>query len=274
MIARAWLAFAAMLLSTLLTLSCATPLMSLPAGPGAVATDAAAALAEATGVCRRINSITAEVGVLGRVGGRRTRGRLLAGLASPAFAYLDAPAPFGASLFIFAAREDGATLLLPRDRRVLESRSPSELLEAVTGLPLDPGELRTTLTGCDASDEVAGARALGRDWRMIPGRRERYLRRGGPDDPWRLVLVVARDPGRPAWRAEYRDFSSSVPRAIRLVSAEPGAFDLQLTLSQVEINTTIDVEAFHPPVPPTFTPISIEELRDAGPMADRTSTSD
>src|SRR5262245_55325481 len=98
--------------------------MKLPTGPGTPAPDAAALFDQAAAACRRVNTITAEIAVTGSVRGRRLRGRLLAGLAPPASARLEAPAPFGEPLFIFAARDEEATLLLPRDNRVLR-RAPA-----------------------------------------------------------------------------------------------------------------------------------------------------
>jgi hypothetical protein len=261
---RAWLALA----SALVVASCGAPLMKLPPGPGAPATDAAEALVEAIAACGTISTMSAEVGVAGRVGGRRTRGRLLAGLASPASAYLDAPTPFGASAFIFAARENDATLLLPRDRRVLEHGRPADVLEAVAGVALGPGQLLATLTGCAQASAAAGGRTLGPDWRKISGPPDLYLHRERPAAPWRLVLVVHRDAGRGEWQAEYREFSDDLPHAIRLTSLDSSRFDLRLTMSQVEINAALDEGTFQLRVPPGYAPITIDQLRDAGPLAD------
>lgn len=267
---RAWLVLAAAMVTT----SCGTPLMRVPLGPGAASTDAAELLAQALDTCSGVRTFTAEVAVSGRIAGRRARGRLLAGLSTPASAYLDAPAPFGASAFIFAAHDDDAMLLLPRDRRVLEHGVPADILEAVTGVPLGPADLRMTLTGCDEEGDLSGARALGPDWRMIPGRLDRYLHREPNAGPWRLVMVLHREAGRPEWRAEYSDFFRNLPRTIRLTSADSARFDLQLTLSQMEINGPLEAGTFQPQVPAGYAPITIDEIRDAGPLAERTAKSD
>jgi hypothetical protein len=42
-----------------------------------------------------------------------------------------------------------------------------------------------------------------------------------------------------------------------------------LRVSQLEINTTIDSKAFEIEVPRDAVPLSIEELRRAGPLGDR-----
>src|SRR5205814_10208034 len=145
------------------------------AGPGTPASEAPAALAEAITACRTINDFTAEIAVSGSVGGRRMRGRLLAGFAVPASVRLVAPAPFGAPVFSFVARGNDGTVLLPRDQRVLEHGRPDAMLEAVTGVSMTPAELRTTLTGCAEERNAAGdARSLGSGWLMIPGARRLY----------------------------------------------------------------------------------------------------
>jgi hypothetical protein len=155
---------------------CAAPLMNLPTGPGVASPAGAAALADATAACSDVSTLTAEVTVSGSVGGNRMRGRLLAGVAAPASARLEAAAPFGAPIFIFVARAGEATLLLVREDRVLDRGDPADVLEAVTGVPLSPADLRTTLTGCAAHADVAGARILDDEWLVIPDGDARRLR--------------------------------------------------------------------------------------------------
>lgn len=251
------------LVAALVTTSCAVPMMKLPTGPATPAADAADAFAQATDACRGVLTFSAEVGLSGRVGGRRARGRLLAGVAAPASVYLDAPAPFGASVFIFAAVGDQATLLLPRDRRVLERGDPAEVLEAVAGVALTPAEVRETLTGCASQAADAAANAFGENWRVIPGASSVYLRRDRPADPWRVVAAV-----HPGWRAEYRDFSEGMPRTIRLIGDGPSRFDLRLSLSQVEVNVPLEESVFRPAVPQGYAPVTLDEVRDAGPLAE------
>jgi hypothetical protein len=268
-IERSALATAAILVSTLLAAGCGVPLMTLPEPAGAPTIDATAAFNEAVTACRPIDTITAELGVSGRVGGRRLRGRLLAGLSAPASAYLDAPAPFGASLFLLAAHDDEATLLLPRDRRVLEHGQPAAILEAITGVPLAPDDLRLTLTGCVPPSDATTALQPADAWRVIPGAREVYLHKAGANEPWQIVAVVHREGRQQTWRAEYRDFLGGLPRTVRLTSADAERFDLRLSLSQVDINVPLDAATFHLDVPPGFLPVTLQELRDAGPLADR-----
>ncbi len=218
-----------------------------------------------------MSSITAELSVSGRANGQRLRGRVLAGLAAPASVYLDAAAPFGASLFIYAARDSEATLLLPRDQRVLRHGDPAAVLEAVTGVPLGAEALRRTLTGCAPESGVSSGRAFGTTWRAVTlSSGDAYLRRQPSGAPWRLVAVVYRDAGGSGWRADYADFEDSLPRTIRLISADEGRrFDLRLGLSQVDLNPQLAADVFDVRVPESASPISLEELRRAGPTGER-----
>jgi hypothetical protein len=251
--------------------SCA-PLMKLPSGTGTPISDGAAALSEATTACRAVSTITAEIAVSGSVGGRGVRARLLAGLAAPALARLEALAPFGQPLFFFVARDGDATLLLPRDDRVLEHGRPEAVLEAVAAVPLDAEGLRVVLTGCAVAPDAVHARQLGDDWRVVPdGERDLYLHRDSHVAGWRIVAAVHRESSTPAWRAEYGEFNTAVPpnglpRTVRLASVGSNRFDLRLILSQVEINAKLDDGVFNLQVPATATPITLPELRTAGPL--------
>jgi hypothetical protein len=244
--------------------------MKLPSGPWAPARDAAGALAEATSTCRGITTLIAEVGVSGSIGGQGIHGRLLVGLASPASARVEAVAPFGQPVFIFVARAADATLLLPRDDRVLEHGKPEAVLETLTGVPLDAASLRTTLTACPLAPDSGSGRSSGDRWRVIAdGSTEVYLRRESRSTRWYVAAMVHRGSGAAsdaAWRAEYADVQNGLPRTVRLVSADSKRFALRLTLSQLEINTALDAEVFRVQVPRTAAPISLQELKAAGPL--------
>jgi hypothetical protein len=257
---------AALVVAGLAATSCGAPLLKLPTGAGTPASDTADVLTGATRACRTISTISAEIAVSGSVGGQRIRGRILAGLSAPASMYLEAPAPFGAPLFVLGATDDDATLLLPRDRRVLEHGRPDQVLEAVAGVPLGPADLRSTLTGCDGTNaEASKARAFGDSWRLVPGARELYLHRQRSGEPWRLVSIV--QTGANGWRADYRDFLNDLPRDISLVSTDPRRFTLRLGLSQVEINGPLEPSTFHVNIPPGTETLTLDELRAGGPLS-------
>lgn len=265
--------------------------MKLPSGPGAPAADAADALTDATAACRAVSAISADIAASGSVDGQRLRGHLLTGLAAPASARLEAVAPVGQPLFIFVASNGDATLLLPREDRVLEHGPPSAVLEAVAGVPLDPAELREALTGCAPLAASPQGRSFGPDWRVVSlGSTDLYLRRDPKLARWQLVAAVhsstLREPrGRPeqgrgttgqapstgsgqvrsGWRAEYRDFQGGLPRSVHLVSTDDTRFNLILNLSQVALNEALGPEVFRVDVPRSAERITLGELRHARP---------
>jgi hypothetical protein len=251
-------------------LSCGRAVMKLPTGANLPAADGASVVMQATAACAAVSTLTAQIAVNGSVGGRRLRGTLLAGFGRPASARLEAVAPFGQPLFILAAENNSATLLLPRDNRVLP-RAPSDaVLEAIAGVPVDAAGLRTTLTGC-AAPNAAATKRFGDDWRSAPaGDTDVYFQRDGRDGMWQLVAAVHHDAARGDWRAEFRDFSDGLPRTIRLISTDSKRFDLRLALSQVETNVPLGSEAFTVMIPREATPITLDDLRSAGPLAPQT----
>ena len=252
------------------TASCGASLMKLPAGPGAPAADARDALSQATDVCRTINSMTAEASVAGSAGGRSLRARLNIGLQAPDSTRLEAIGPFARPLFTLAGRGDSATLLLHDDNRILQDGRPAAVLEALTGVALGAADLRLALTGCASSETPTGeARQLGDDWRSLQnGSTTIYLRRDPRTAPWQLVAAVHRPADRPEWRAEYRDFANGLPQRIRLVSNEADRFDLRLSMSGIEMNPPLPAAAFEVKIPPAAQPITLDELRRAGPLRD------
>ena len=241
--------------------------MKLPAGPGAPATDAADALKQATAACVGIRTLTAEVAASGKVSGQRVRVRLSVGVDAPASARLEAVAPFGPPIFILVATNDDATLLLPRDDRVLQHGRPAEVLDAVAGVPLSAADLHAVLTGCAPAMPQSEGRALGDDWRLMtaPGGDALYLHRPGAAQPWQLVSVVRR-----AWRVDYRDALNGLPRTMRITSvprdgAAGSSFDLTLVLTQVETNVPLGPDVFRVDIPQAARPITLDELRHARP---------
>jgi hypothetical protein len=186
-----------------------------------------------------------------------------------ASARLEAVAPVGQPLFIFVASNTDATLLLPRDDRVLEHGPPAELLEAVTGVPLDGAGLRAALTGCATAAPSEG-RKLNEDWIVVPeGSTDLYLHRDKKAGRWQLVAALHRPSGGDArdagWRAEYRDFQDGLPRAVHLANAGGARFDLSLTLSQVALNEPLGPEVFRVEIPASAARITLDELRHARP---------
>lgn len=244
---------------------CAKPRLELPSGPSRPLADAAAVIDEAFGHCADLRTITLELGLSGRAGGEKLRGRLLAGLARPSSIRLEAVAPFGPPAFILAASADESVLLLPRDDLVLRDAPPHRILEALAGIDVEPGDLLAFLAGCPAAAAAAGtARRFGGDWAAVDlaDGAVAYLRRV---PTWRIAAVV-----RPRLRVTFEQWGGSHPALVRLQNRADGTagFDLLLKLSQVERNTALPPEAFTVDVPPDAESITLDELRRAGPMRD------
>jgi hypothetical protein len=249
--------------------SCAAPLAKLPSGPGVPAQDASDVIQAATSACRPLSDISLELTVSGSIAGGRVRGRLLAGVTRLGAVRLEAVAPAGQPVFFLTngigAVQPGATLLLPRDNRVLERGRFGAVLEAVTGIPIDASLLFSVLTACVPSVDATGT-ALGEDWRRVAaGAFDVYVHRE-KDGSWRLAAMLSGPNPGPGWRAEYGAFKDGLPRSIRLVSASPGAFDLQLALSQIELNPSLGDEVFRLQIPGSAKPITLDELKASGPL--------
>jgi len=248
--------------------------MTLPTGPGTPVSvaDAAARLDQATAVCRTVRTLTAEIAVSGSAGTRRLRGRLSAGLSAPASAYLEAVAPFGPPLFIFAATGDDATLLLPRDNRVLQHGRPDAVLEATAGVPFAAADLLPLLTGCTSVTAPMEIRGFGDRWTVVATPEGGlYLRREKAAESWRIVANERRAADGARWRAEFSEFRDGLPRSIRVTSLDEDggvrrAFDLKLVLSQVDLNMPLDAAVFTIQVPAAAGPITLDELRASGPL--------
>ncbi|MSO82434.1 MAG: hypothetical protein EXQ53_03945 [Acidobacteria bacterium] len=206
--------------------------------------------------------MTAELSLSGRAGGRALRGRAIAGFERPGSLRLEGVAPLGPPGFILAGR-DRATLLLPRDNRVLRAARAEDILGALTGVALAPADLQAILTGCVASMPGAtGGRLHRNGWASIdlPGDATLYLERVGA--AWQV-----RAARRPGWQIGYPAWQGGFPRDVRLRSVDPTVdVDLTAAVSQLEANVTIDPAAFTVTVPADALPLTMAELRDRGPL--------
>ena len=192
--------------------------------------------------------------------------RAIAGFERPDSLRLEGVAPFGPPAFILAGRGDTATLLLPRDNRVLRDARAADILGALTGVALAPEDLQGVLTGCVASIPGAmGGRLHQNGWASIdlPDGATLYLKRIGAG--WQ-----PRAARRPGWRIDYPEWQDAFPHTVRLRSADPMVdVDLTAAVSQLEAGVTIAPAAFTVAVPADALPITIAELRNAGPLRGR-----
>jgi outer membrane lipoprotein-sorting protein len=244
-----------------LTSSCARTTLTLPTGGGTPIADAAAVHAEVSRGCAGVRTLTAELALSGRAGGQGIRGRAVVGFERPDAMRLEGVAPIGPPAFILVSTRGDATLLLPRDGRVLRGARPEEILGALTGVALAPADLQAILTGCVVpSATVASASQLG-EWVVLEldGGATLYLRR----DRGALQVRAAR---RDGWQIEYAAWQGAFPGSVRLVSTREPRVDVTAQISQFETNVDLDAAAFAVQVPADTAPITLDELRAAGPL--------
>lgn len=210
--------------------------------------------------------MTASLGLSGRARGERVGGRVDIGLAAPARARLEGfpPVLYGSRpFFVLAADGDRATLHLPRDGRVIRDAPPDAIVDALAGVAVGPDELRNILSGCGLGGEPGGdGRLFDNGWAAAPqGDATIYLRpaEGG----WRVAAAR-----RGGMQVHYDDYVGRRPQRVRLRAEDAGrvAADITLRLSDVEWNVEIDERAFAVDVPPSAVPMTLDELRAAGPL--------
>jgi outer membrane biogenesis lipoprotein LolB len=245
----------------LLLVGCASRRLSLPTDQGAPLPDFAQIHEQLSAACRGVRTMTAELALSGRAGDEKLRGRVVSGFARPESMRLEGVAPFGPPAFILVARDGAATLLLPRDGRVVRDARPEEILGALTGVTFAPADLAAILTGCvTAAPRPLAGRVHGNGWASIDleGGATVYLRREG--STWR-VRAARRD----GWQIDYAMWQGSFPASVRLQSESPRV-DLTAAVSQLEVNVDLDASAFALNVPSSARPLSVAELRDNGPL--------
>jgi hypothetical protein len=255
------LAFGVVVLS-----GCGARRLELPTGTGVPFPAHEEAYRSATQACRGVSSMTAEIRVSGRVGRQKVRGRVLAGLSRPDNLRLEGVAPFGAPAFILAASGGKGTLLLPRDPAILEGERPDAILDALIGVNLAPDALLAILAGCPVSggEPVAGF-AFGEELvRVDLAEGGSAFLRGEEDGDWVLLSSVSGP-----LRVDYSDRSPRASGQLHLWVDAPSAVDLRLQVAGADINVALGPEAFEVNVPARAVPITLDELREAGPLARR-----
>lgn len=251
-------------LVVLLTAGCAARVFTPPTDTGMPLPDLAAVQEQVFRSCRGVRTLQAELRLGGRAGGQSLAGaRVHAGFDRPASMRLEGVRPFGGPEFILTTRGEAGTLLLPRAERVVRGERAEAILGALTGVALAPADLLSVLTGCVVPSPAASAGRVHRNRVAsldLAAGATIYLRRSA--GVW--APVAAR---RDGWTIEYPSMQGSFPGVVRLRSTATGpAVDLTVTLSQIETNADIAPEAFDLPVPAGATPMTLDELREAGPL--------
>lgn len=248
--------------------ACAHRGIALPAGEGEPFPEYAAAFDEAARPCRDVRSLSAELAVSGRVGGGKVRIRVIAGISATGGLRLEGVAPFGPPAFVLAASGGTATLLLPRDNRVLRGERASAVLDALVGLDLDAADLLALLTGCVVpAPGVSGGRQYASGWARIDlaGGAAVFLHRDA-GQAWRI-----RAGARPPLRVEYEPGAGAAPATVHLrLDGDRGrSSGLRIALSQVELDARLGPGVFTVSIPADARPITLAELRAASPAGER-----
>jgi hypothetical protein len=247
--------------------SCTSPRVTLPSGTGTPFPDFAAAYTQATAECRAVRTMSASLSLSGRAGSTKLAARIDAGFAEPGRLRLEGypRVNFGGKpFFVLVASGPTATLVLTRDGRVLRGAAPSAIIEALAGVALEPDELRALVSGCAlGAGQPSAGRSFGKGWASVDaGDSTAFLRQ--LEGQWRVIAA-----SRGSLTIEYSNFAGGRPSTAHLhTTPAPGVApaDLTLRISQVEINTPLDDGVFNVDVPRDAVPLTLEELRRAGPL--------
>jgi len=244
--------------------ACASPRVALPSGDASPFPDAAAAYDAAVRGCRAVQTMAARLDLSGRAGGQGLRGQVDAGFEAPDRIRLEMRAPMGRPVFILVASGADATLYLPRDDRVLRDATTADIVEALVGLRLEAAELRAAISGCGLEIAPPGdGREYAGGWVAVSaGTSTAYLRE--EEGRWRMVAAT-----RPPLSVHYSAFTLSRPSTVRLQAPEPARADVTVRLTDVSVNVPLAPGVFEIAVPESAEPLTIGELRRAGPLGVR-----
>jgi hypothetical protein len=243
-------------------IACGPRRVELPTDSGSPFPDFAKAHEQVSASCRGARTLTAVLSLRGRAGSQRLSGRVIAGFERPASMRLEGLAPIGQPVFHLAAQGGSGVLLLPRDSRVLRGQPAEAILDALIGVNLAPADLQAILTGCVVPNPMAsGGRLHANGWASIDlqGSARLYLRR---TSQWELRAAQ-----RDGWQLEYTMGQSRFPESVRLTSdSQKVPVDLTTGITQLEANVDLDAAAFRVDVPPDAKPLTLDELRQSGPL--------
>ena len=248
-------------------LACGPRRLALPTDAGTPFPDFAAVHKQVSSACTGVRTLTAQLSLRGRVGGQRLSGRVIAGFEQPASMRLEGLAPIGQPVFHLAAQGGTGTLWLPRESRVLRGQPAEAILDALIGVNLAPADLQSILTGCVVPNPMpTGGRQHANGWASIDlaGGATIYLQ---PAAGGMWTLRAAR---RAGWQIEYPAWSGGFPQTVRLQATQPALMvDLTVGLSQIETNKDLEDAAFSVNVPRDAEAITLDELRENGPLGAR-----
>ena len=243
--------------------ACAGARVVFPTGPAEPAPEAVQWWHAATEACRGAQSFLAEIRVSGNVGDEKLRSVTLQGaMTRSGEMRLLAVAPAGAPFFTLAGRTDAATLTLSRERRVLTAPA-AEIIAALVGVRLSPADWLDLLSGCGASAGADGGVRIG-GVTIVTLKNGAGRVRLQPDGASQRVAAV----DRPDLLVEYREFQGRWPSEARVTSHAGAAVavNLNMTISQIFVNTPTPARTFALDVPAGYSPMTLDELRALGPL--------
>lgn len=234
---------------------CAVHGFKPPTGVPVPAPDGAAVWQQASSACRSTTTFSAHLRVSGKASGQRVRATIDGAVTASDRIYLRANAPFGRTAFVLAGTADRATLLLPRDNRVVTARA-AEIVDALTGLAWGPRDLLDILTGCVVrGDATVEASRIGDRLRVKASNAEVFLQRSRGD--WEVEGGVVS-----GLAVGYGRRSGGWPGEV-VISSQPGgsgAVALKIAVEQIA-TTPLPDTTFVLTAPADAAPLTMEELR-------------
>ena len=240
-----------------------------PAGPGAPVAYAAAAWTEATANCRNARSYAAAARASGKFGAERLWPvGLDIAVTTDQSIYLAANA-VGRSLFVLAGTGNRATLWLRQEERVVNA-APADIMDAIVGVSIAPDRLLAVLTGCVArSFDVTRSALHGRLLAIDTADAHLYLEQ--MNGQWRTRAATT-----DAFVVEFAAYAGALPSDVWIWSVagrEPAA-SVRFSISDPEIDGQIPAGVFQVPRGAVGAkPLTLEELRAAGPWKERGGSS-
>jgi hypothetical protein len=248
--------------------------VALPAGATVPFPEFATAFAEATADCASVKTLSASINLSGRTGATKISARIDAGFRAPAEVRLEGYPRIsfgGKPFFVLVSSGAGTTLVMPRDGRVLRGAPPGSIVEALAGVALSPADLRAVAAGCglESGSPVSG-RSYPNGWAALDaGDTSVFVRQQA--GRWRVAGAT-----RGGLTVTYPDPQNAAAARVVLITSAVGgrrAADLTLRLSNIEVNPSLGDRVFEEDVPRDASPISLEELRRAGPLGDQSTQS-
>jgi len=188
--------------------------------------------------------------------------------ALPAFARVvnTVPVP-GARLTIGGTAGSSDAVVLAALARRLPTRFFVVVTEGVPQAERWLADLQAILTGCVvAAPQPTEGRRYANGWASIDlaGGATIFLQ---PTAGGTWTLRAAR---RAGWQIEYPAWSGGFPQTVRLQATQPALMvDLTVGLSQIETNKDLEDAAFNVNVPRDAEAITLDELRESGPLGAR-----